>query len=240
VGFGAIDRAGDGGKVIFSDISAPLLERCREAARSAGVIERCGFVNAAADDLRGVGDASVDVVTTRSVLIYVSDKARAFAEFYRVLRPNGRIAIWEPINRFNAIYPPEAEKWRERMPEIAHLWARLDEHVRARQPLDTDPMMDFDAHDLLRHAEAAGFSIAHLTYDVHVMPAPPMPWDAWMNTAGNPNIPTTGETLRAVLSDDEMALFEKHARPVLERGGTPYRSAVALLSATKCAGGHDA
>jgi ubiquinone/menaquinone biosynthesis C-methylase UbiE len=44
--------------------------------------------------------ASVDVVTTRSVLIYVKDRARAFAEFARVLRPGGRTSLYEPINRF--------------------------------------------------------------------------------------------------------------------------------------------
>jgi ubiquinone/menaquinone biosynthesis C-methylase UbiE len=38
-----------------------------------------------------VADGSVDVVTTRSVLIYVAEKAQAFAAFARVLRPQGRI-----------------------------------------------------------------------------------------------------------------------------------------------------
>ena len=50
---------------------------------------RCTFVRAAADSLDGVRDASVDAVTTRSVLIYVKDKAAAFREFYRVLKPGG-------------------------------------------------------------------------------------------------------------------------------------------------------
>jgi SAM-dependent methyltransferase len=40
------------------------------------------------------------VVTTRSVLIYVAGKQAAFAEFFRVLRPGGRISFFEPINRF--------------------------------------------------------------------------------------------------------------------------------------------
>jgi len=49
-----------------------------------------------ADDLAAIPDASVDVVTTRSVLIYVRDKRRAFGEFARVLRPGGWISIFEP------------------------------------------------------------------------------------------------------------------------------------------------
>ena len=45
----------------------------------------------------------MDIVTTRSVLIYVEDKRRAFEEFFRVLKPGGRISLFEPINRFNTL-----------------------------------------------------------------------------------------------------------------------------------------
>jgi hypothetical protein len=41
------------------------------------------------------------------------------------------------------------------------------------------------------------------------------------------------ETVREIFSPEEFVLFEEHARPLLERGGRPYRSAFALLSATK-------
>jgi hypothetical protein len=60
-----------------------------------------------------------------------------------------------------------------------------------------------------------------------------------MNTAGNPNVPTVGDTLREILDSNELATFEEHARPVLERGGMPYRIASVLLTATKAGGGAD-
>jgi len=62
------------------------------------VLGRCEFVHASAEDLSVLEDASVDVVTTRSVLIYVPDKRRTFEEFHRVLKPGGRLSIFEPIN----------------------------------------------------------------------------------------------------------------------------------------------
>lgn len=83
IGFGALDRLGPDGRVIFSDVSPDLLEECR---RTAGGDQRCSFVQASADELAGVADGCVDVVTTRSVLIYSDRKAAALAEFYRVLR----------------------------------------------------------------------------------------------------------------------------------------------------------
>src|SRR6266571_4128171 len=99
LGFGALDKVGPHGKVIFSDISEDLLSECRRLAEELGQLERCRFLRAAADDLP-LDDASVDVVTTRSVLIYLMNKRPAFDEFFRVLRPGGRLSIFEPINIF--------------------------------------------------------------------------------------------------------------------------------------------
>src|SRR6478672_1615 len=88
VGLGALER---GARVIFSDISEACLEDCRAIAGA-----DADYRLASATDL---GDVEADIVTMRSVLIYVADKRRAFGEFFRVLRPGGRLAIFEPINR---------------------------------------------------------------------------------------------------------------------------------------------
>jgi arsenite methyltransferase len=89
VGLGALDR---GAQVIFSDISQACLDDCRAIAADAAE-----YRLASATDL---GDMQANVVVSRSVQIYVADKPRAFAEFFRVLRPGGRLSIFEPINRF--------------------------------------------------------------------------------------------------------------------------------------------
>src|SRR6266545_2273649 len=80
IAFAALDRVGPGGQVVFSDISADLLAECRRRTAAAGLLDRCRFVQLGADDLRGVADGSVDVVTTRSVLIYVQRKQAALAD----------------------------------------------------------------------------------------------------------------------------------------------------------------
>ena len=97
IAFGALER---GANVVFADISRALLEDCRQLAADAGIANRCRFVESTATELDEIEDDSIDVVTTRSVLIYVKDKQRAFAEFHRVLRPGGRISLFKPINRF--------------------------------------------------------------------------------------------------------------------------------------------
>jgi ubiquinone/menaquinone biosynthesis C-methylase UbiE len=70
--FGALDRIGPEGRVPFSDISQDLLDHAHGLAERMGVPDRCRFVRAAAEDLSSIPGASVDVVTTRSVLIYVA------------------------------------------------------------------------------------------------------------------------------------------------------------------------
>lgn len=91
VAFGALELVGEDGRVVFSDISRDLREHSRNLAERSDVLERYDFSLAPADDLSALQDASVDVVTTRSVLIYVDDKRRAFEEFFRVLKPGGRL-----------------------------------------------------------------------------------------------------------------------------------------------------
>ena len=94
IGLGVFGRGA--GEVVFSDISTNVLDACREAAEELGVADRCEYVEAAADDLSALEDASVDAVTTRSVLIYVAEKQQALREFFRVLRPGGRVSLSSP------------------------------------------------------------------------------------------------------------------------------------------------
>jgi SAM-dependent methyltransferase len=107
IAFGALDRVGVDGRVIVSDVSDDLLSHARSLATELGVEGRMSFVRAAAEDLSVVADASVDVLTTRSVLIFVDDKAAAFRAFHRVLRPGGRLSIFEPINNYFPRSPDE-------------------------------------------------------------------------------------------------------------------------------------
>ncbi len=64
IAFGALEEATLPGRVIFSDISQDLLDHCHALAERMGVLERCDFIRAAAEDLSAIPSSSVDVVTT--------------------------------------------------------------------------------------------------------------------------------------------------------------------------------
>jgi len=232
VAFGAVERVGPQGRVILSDISADLLEVCRSLAKERGVEDRCRFVQASAENLARIADSSVDVVTTRSVLIYVGDKQRALDEFHRVLKPGGRLSIFEPIN---AYFPSSPDFfWNYDARPIADLAATLRAIYERAQPRDSDPMMNFDERDLLDFARQAGFG--ELRMELHVEIVPGVWWGSWeafVKASGNPLAPTLAEAMADAFTPEEADSFQAYLRPLVEAKQGTKRWAVAYLRGRK-------
>jgi arsenite methyltransferase len=241
IAFGALDLVGEDGRVIFSDISQELLDHARSLAEELYVADRCEFLLAPADDLSALGDASVDIVTTRSVLIYVEDKRRAFEEFFRVLKPGGRISLFEPINRFNTVaWSAESSLYLGYdVTPVKDLAVRVQAIYERIQPRETDPMLNFDERDLLTYAEEAGFEEIHLEYraDItqgnHLFSGEGPGWELLLKSSGNPKIPTLEEAMNEALKPEEIERFTTHLRPLVERNEGKGMSAVAYLWAVK-------
>jgi ubiquinone/menaquinone biosynthesis C-methylase UbiE len=224
IAFGALDRVGSDGCVLFVDVSEDLLAECRTAAAGD---ERCEFVVGSADELP-LDDGSVDVVTTRSVLIYLdrAGKERAFREFHRVLRPGGRLSIFEPINKF--AYPqPEGWFCGYDLSAIADIVKK----VLAAEGDDDRTLIDFDERDLLAWAEQAGFDPVSMSYEVELEPGSWLSgsWETVLRSSGNPLVPTLAETIERALTPEEAEIFEAHLRPLVEANAGRRRNAVAYL-----------
>ncbi len=231
IGFGALE-ADVRVHVVFSDVSAQLLGLCEERARQMGVSERCRFVQARAEELTGIDDQSVDVVTTRSVLIYVNDKRQALSEFFRVLRPGGRLSLFEPINR-RMLPEPTGCFWGWDVSAVAALAERVSGAFHRAGSPEVKTMVDFDENDLVRLAEASGFEAIDLHLNVSVMPAARRDWDRILNSSPNPLAPTLGEAIAASLDRREATLFQDALRLSVETGRGKHRLAVAYLRAGK-------
>ncbi len=231
IGFGALERGA--AKVIFSDISHDLLAACREIAERGEVGHRSEFVEASATDLAPIGPETVDVVTTRSVLIYVDDKARAFNEFFRVLRPGGRLSLYEPINRFALTDDWEHRFWLYPASDLADLSERVNAVFKKHQQPDKDPMFGFDERDLIRNAERAGFFPLELELRVELRAADPRPWEVFLHSSGNPKIPTFAQAMDEALEPSEQQRVISHLKPLVEEGRGVWRMAHAYLWAKK-------
>jgi arsenite methyltransferase len=149
---GAVERVGADGEAIAIDISADALDELRANTDAPNV----SFLLGAAETLP-LPDRSVDAVVTRSVLIYVKDKAEAASEFFRVLRPGGRVSLFEPINRRNLRLSEAID-----FSPLGELGDRLRAWNDAFYANRDDPMLDFDEDDLARYFADAGFMDVHI------------------------------------------------------------------------------
>ena len=77
------------------------------------------------------------------MLIYVQDKTEAFRQFYRVLRPGGRVSIAEPINVLMGADDPD-RFFGYNVTPIRDLAAKIERLYESIQPHGRDPMGDFD------------------------------------------------------------------------------------------------
>jgi len=235
IGFGAIEKVGADGKVIFSDISEKLLDVCKECAMETGVIERCEFLKADAIDLSAVESESIDAVTTRSVIIYVQEKQRAFEEFFRVLKKGGRVSMFEPIAKLGFQFVPREDYYLGYdMRPIKDLRKKVIEANQTKHDSQST-MGDFDERDLVKMLEKAGFGFIHLELDVTLGNAGFMSgnWEVFYNSSPNPLVSTLREQVEAALSAEEQERFIAHLKPLVETNTGRTAQCLAYITAVK-------
>src|SRR5205823_4715455 len=173
-------------------------------------------------------EGSVDVVTTRSVVIYLDDKPAVLREFFRMLRPGGRLSMFEPINSFGW---PEPEGMFAGQ-GVSAVW---DIAAKIRGCYGASTLVGWDERDLLGWVENAGFTDVELTVELRVKPHPMMrmSWDAFLHFAPNPLAPTLQEAMDERLTPEEQERLVAHLRPRIESGEGSSRLASAYVSARK-------
>jgi ubiquinone/menaquinone biosynthesis C-methylase UbiE len=132
-----LERVGASGSVVGVDASAPMLAVAAKRCEGNGNVEfHEGDVTALP-----VGDADFDRVLSVQVLEYVADIPAALGELFRVLRPGGRVVIWD-VDWSTVSWHSRDPK---RMERFLHAW---DEHL-------TDPALP---RTLSARMRSAGFA----------------------------------------------------------------------------------
>jgi SAM-dependent methyltransferase len=94
--FVAAAQVGPAGQVIGIDMTAEMLAKSRQTARTLG-LGHVQFRDGLAEALP-VEDAWADVVISNGVINLCADKQAVFAEIFRVLRPGGRLQFADIAN----------------------------------------------------------------------------------------------------------------------------------------------
>jgi demethylmenaquinone methyltransferase/2-methoxy-6-polyprenyl-1,4-benzoquinol methylase len=89
-----VERVGAHGCVVLADINPDMLQRGRDRLLNRGTVSGLAYVQANAETLP-FEDNAFDVLTLAFGLRNVTDKDRALAAMYRVLRPGGAAVILE-------------------------------------------------------------------------------------------------------------------------------------------------
>ncbi len=240
VAFRAIDRIGPSLRVLLTDISPPLLHHAEALSVERGVRPQCTFLQCAADDLKQLGDASVDVVTTRAVLAYVADKGAALREFHRILRPGGRLSIAEPVFQDDAFAARALKTLIDTRPAgsvnrfllLLHRW-KAAQYPDTEEGIQQSPIANYSERDLVRFAQAAGFGGIHMELHIDIAPSIVTSWDVFLRSSPHPLAPALSVILAEQFSAEERHFFEQVFRPVVEDPKSVTADRIVYLTARK-------
>jgi arsenite methyltransferase len=170
------------------------------------------------------------VVTSRSVLIYVDEVAQSIREVFRVLKPGGRLVLFEPINDFG--------RWRTDTfcgYDVTGIADLADKVRRAWDGAEMKTMLQLNERELVVTAEQAGFERIDATVELKLGPTSVLspPWESAFSCRPNPLVSRLGDAIDAALTRDEAERFRAALRPLVEAGAARSRSATVLMLAVK-------
>jgi ubiquinone/menaquinone biosynthesis C-methylase UbiE len=240
IAFAALHRTTQPFSVILADISGPLLNHAERIATSLGVRDHCSFVRTTAETLEGITDESVDVLTSRAVLAYVQDKASAASNFYRVLRPGGRLSLGEPVAQDAALQLTALTSVLRSEPVNSNTpYLRVLQRCRALQlpsnlaDVRTHPFTNYTERDLLQLFRKAGFVNLHMELHVDVKAGAAMPWSTFLAISPRPGAPCLRDIFEQHLTRAEAGILERRMRADVEGGKLVSQNTTVYLTAEK-------
>ena len=215
--FGALPRVAPTGSVVALDRDAGCLDEISRRAAARDLLGAEVLVAAASAEALPLADCAVDAVVVRSVLVYVADRERAAREIARVLKPGGRLSIYEPLPGLmrEAPAPSWQPVWAIRL-ALERLISEQRSSARHR------PAADLTASglaDLLGQAGLEDVAIATVS-SAKAPPTDPAAHFDLLRLPGNPapDDPRWHTRLRMRFSEADLRAYVEHAVAEARRG----------------------
>lgn len=222
IAFRAIKRIGSSLRVTLTDLSAPMLRYAESVALERGVRAQCTFLECTAENLVGIAEASADVVATRAVLAYVTDKKAALGECFRILKPGGRLSIAEPVLQDDAFYAralrrrvEDRSRPADRLLTLLHRW-KSAQFPDTEEACAKSPIANYSERDLLNMVRDVGFAEIHMQLHIDVAPSLITSWDVFLGSSPHPWAPSLKQILAERFSPEDRQFFEEMVRPTVE------------------------
>lgn len=236
----AIERVGQGLKVLMTDVSPALLRHAERSAIERQVQQQCTFLHCPADQLAPIASNSMDAVTTRAVLAYVADKAAALREFFRILKPGGRLSMAEPVMQDDALFASSLKAMfdmNSAVPvspalRLIHRW-KAAQYPDTPQKIAASPIANYSERTLYDTVRNCGFAELHLELHIDTLPSTVKSWELFVSLSPHPWAPSLKTILANEFTEAERSLFEDAMRPVIESPSAVMTTRVLYLSACK-------
>lgn len=152
VGFKAYEKLREKGKIVAIDSEVGCIAECQKYIEENNIDKN--YILYEMDLLdNSLPVKSFDVITSRSVIMHIKDKQKAFNKIYRLLKDNGRLSIYEPVHprkteRFYKYLKPKKVTNFKKMRQIEDL-IRNDSN---------DHLTNYDSKSIKSNLQYAGFS----------------------------------------------------------------------------------
>lgn len=226
--FGAYELVGQNGKVIASDSYEDCIEECGRIAKNSDIRENFELLLSDAASIK-MPDNSVDIVVMRSVLVHILEKQSVLDECYRILKPGGRISIFEPIissnTRYHELINPENFSNYERIKEI-------EDKVMS---MPNDPLTNFNDKTLEKNFSKAGFKNIDIDLNTEqsAYKASASMVGPWFNTPPSPGSLTLRQRFLQYMSEEGLDNYIKELKAELDNKIIVVKSYSAYISAEK-------
>jgi ubiquinone/menaquinone biosynthesis C-methylase UbiE len=218
----ALDAVGPAGTVSAVDLSADSLKLIQPGGGGTTLRRLVGDVTALP-----LADGCADAAVARSVLVYVADLLAAIAEAARVLRPGGRLSVFEPVN---ARRTHDAELTGVTSTELTQIRDALADATPTARTLTA-----FDEQHAAALAAEAGFTGITITADVARNRLTDIASvEATLTRPGHPGAPTPLDTVALALGAEVARRYADAWRHAIRTQGTiTYSTPAVYITATR-------